>query len=221
MSASSSKKSKTGNRRRDSSVRAYKPGLRDFKKSSDNIRSRAGNDGERTVESQRALQTRRMDDIFGNFRKDIEDMMRPWSSLSQPSLWDWRFPPVSANEDYTDDREMIVRTPIFDMVDKEDRYELNVEVPGIEKEKIKVIATNDSVEISGEQSKEDKSEDRRKRSIYNERSYSSFYRTIPMPEEIVSSKVKAKLDNGVLHIHLPKKNPTKPEEQEGTTIEIT
>jgi HSP20 family protein len=221
MSASSSKKSKTGNRRRDSSVRAYKPGLRDFKKSSDNIRSRAGNDGERTVESQRALQTRRMDDIFGNFRKDIEDMMRPWSSLSQPSLWDWRFPPVSANEDYTDDREMIVRTPIFDMVDKEDRYELNVEVPGIEKEKIKVIATNDSVEISGEQSKEDISEDRRKRSIYNERSYSSFYRTIPMPEEIVSSKVKAKLDNGVLHIHLPKKNPTKPEQQEGTTIEIT
>ena len=221
MSASSSKKSKTGNRRRDSSVRAYKPGLRDFKKSSDNIRSRAGNDGERTVESQRALQTRRMDDIFGNFRKDIEDMMRPLSSLSQPSLWNWRFPPVSANEDYTDDREMIVRTPIFDMVDKEDRYELNVEVPGIEKEKIKVIATNDSVEISGEQSKEDKSEDRRKRSIYNERSYSSFYRTIPMPEEIVSSKVKAKLDNGVLHIHLPKKNPTKLEEQEGTTIEIT
>ena len=221
MSASSSKKPKTGNRRRDSNVRAYKPGLRDFKKRSDNVRSRAGNDGERTVESQRALRTRRMDDIFGNFRKDIEDMMRPWSSLSQPSLWDWRFPPVSANEDYTDDREMIVRTPIFDMVDKEDRYELNVEVPGIEKEKIKVIATNDSVEISGEQSKEDKSEDRRKRSIYNERSYSSFYRTIPMPEEIVSSKVKAKLDNGVLHIHLPKKNPTKPEEQEGTTIEIT
>ena len=221
MSASSSKKSKTGNRRRDSSVRAYKPGLRDFKKSSDNIRSRAGNDGERTVESQRALQTRRMDDIFGNFRKDIEDMMRPWSSLSQPSLWDWRFPPVSANEDYTDDREMIVRTPIYDIIDKEDRYELNVEVPGIEKEKIKVIATNDSVEISGQQSKEDKSEDRRKRSIYNERSYSSFYRTIPMPEEIVSSKVKAKLDNGVLHIHLPKKNPTKLEEQEGTTIEIT
>ena len=221
MSASSSKKPKTGNRRRDSSVRAYKPGLRDFKKSSDNIRSRAGNDGERTLESQRALRTRRMDDVFGNFRKDIEDIMRPWSSLSQPSLWDSRFPPVSADEDYTDDREIIVRTPIFDMVDKEDRYELNVEVPGIEKEKIKVIATNDSVEISGEQSKEDISEDRRKRSIYNERSYSSFYRTIPMPEEIVSSKVKAKLDNGVLHIHLPKKNPTKLEEQEGTTIEIT
>jgi HSP20 family protein len=221
MSVSSSKKSKTGNRRRDSSIRAYKPGLRDFKRGSNSIRSRAGNDGERTIASQRALQTRRMDDIFGNFRKDIEDIMRPWSSLSEPSLWDWRFPAASANEDYIDDREMILRTPIFDMVDKEDRYELKVEVPGIEKDKIKVIATNDSVEVSGEQSKEEKSEDRRKRYIHNERLYSSFYRSIPMPEEIVPSKVKAKLNNGLLHIHLPKKNPTKLEEQEGTTIEIT
>jgi HSP20 family molecular chaperone IbpA len=43
---------------------------------------------------------------------------------------------------------------------------------------------------------------------------------IPVPEEIVSSKVRAKMSNGVLHIELPKKNPTKLEEQEGTTVEI-
>jgi HSP20 family protein len=115
---------------------------------------------------------------------------------------------------------MMVRMPIFDMVDKEDRYELKVEVPGIEKEKIKVKATKDSVEISGEQSKEEESEDKRKRFIYNERSYNSFYRNIPVPEEIVSSKVTAKMSNGILHVELPKKNPTKLEEEEGTTIEI-
>src|SRR5918911_1555540 len=105
-------------------------------------------------------------------------------------------------------------------VDKEDKYELKVEVPGIEKEKVKVKATEDSVEISGEQSKEEESEDKRKRYVYNERSYNSFYRKIPVPEEIVSSKVTAKMSNGVLHIELPKKNPTKLEEEEGTTVEI-
>jgi HSP20 family protein len=132
--------------------------------------------------------------------------------LSQPSPWDWRFPPVlSPNEGYIDDSEMIV-----DMVDKEDLYELKVEVPGIENENIKVIATNDLVEVSGEQSKEEKSEYRRKRYIHNERSYRFFYRSIRMPEEIVFSKVKAKLNNGLLHIHA-----TNLEEQEGTTIEIT
>ncbi len=114
---------------------------------------------------------------------------------------------------------MIIRMPIFDMLDKDDRYELKVEIPGIEKEKVKVKATKDSLEISGEQSKEEESEDKRKRYVYNERSYNSFYRSIPIPEEIVSSKVRAKMSNGV-HIELPKKNPTKLEEQEGTTVEI-
>ena len=36
----------------------------------------------------------------------------------------------------------------------------------------------------------------------------------------LSSEVTAKMSNGVLHIELPKKNPTKLEEEEGTTVEI-
>src|ERR671933_599143 len=144
-------------------------------------------------------------------------MMIPWSSSS--SLWDWRFSFLSTTEEKKD--KNMVRFSIFDMVDKQDRYELKVEVPGIEKEKVKVKATRDSLEISGEQSKEEESEDNRRRFVYNERSYNSFYRKIPIPEEIVSSKVRAKMSNGVLRIELPKKNPTKlKEEEEGTTVEI-
>jgi HSP20 family protein len=218
MSTSSkkSKKSKTNVRKVRDGVSAYRPGLQDFKRrgSESKSGSRIGTDRERAIESQRSLQTRRMDDIFDTFRRDIEDMMMPWSSSS---LWDWRFPSLSTTEDIRD--QSMVRMPIFDMVDKEDRYELKVEVPGIEKEKVKVKATKDSLEISGEQSKEEESEDKTKRSVYNERSYNSFYRKIPVPEEIVSSKVRAKMSNGVLHIELPKKNPTKLKE-EGTTVEI-
>jgi HSP20 family protein len=216
MSTSSSKKSKTNVRRVRDSGSAYRPGLQDFKRRGSESKSgRIGSDRERAIEPQRSLQTRRMDDIFDTFRSDIEDMMMPWSSSS--SLWDWRFPPLSPTEENND--QSMARMPIFDMVDKEDRYELKVEVPGIEKEKLKVKATKDSLEISGEQSKEEESEDKRKRFVYNERSYNSFYRKIPVPEEIVSSKVRAKMSNGVLHIELPKKNPTKLEE-EGTTVEI-
>ena len=217
MSTSSSKKSKTNIRKVRDGVSAYnKPGLQDFKRGSESKSgSRIGSDRQRAIESQRSLQTRRMNDVFDTFRRDIEDMMIPWSSSS---LWDWRFPSLSTTEENND--QSMVRMPIFDMVDKEDRYELKVEVPGIEKEKVKVKATEDSVEISGEQSKEEESEDKRKRYVYNERSYNSFYRKIPVPEEIVSSKVTAKMSNGVLHIELPKKNPTKLEEEEGTTVEI-
>lgn len=217
MSTSSSKKSKANIRKVRDGVSAYRPGLQDFKRRGSESKSgRIGSDRERAIESQRSLQTRRMDNIFDTFRRDIEDMMMP--SLSPSSLWDWHFPSLPTTEDNQD--QILVRMPIFDMVNKEDRYELKVEVPGIEKEKVKVKATKDSVEISGEQSKAEESEDKRKRFVYNERSYNSFYRKIPIPEEIVSSKVKAKMSNGVLHIELPKKNPTKLEEEEGTTVEI-
>jgi HSP20 family protein len=216
MSTSSSKKSKTNIRKVRDGVSAYRPGLQDFKRRGRESKSgRIGSDRERAIESQRSLQTRRMDNVFDTFRRDIEDMMMPWSSSS---LWDWRFPSLSTTEENND--QSMVRMPIFDMVDKEDRYELKVEVPGIEKEKVKVKATKDSLEIFGEQSKEEESEDNRRRFVYNERSYNSFYRKIPIPEEIVSSKIRAKMSNGVLHIELPKKNPTKLEEEEGTKVEI-
>jgi HSP20 family molecular chaperone IbpA len=36
----------------------------------------------------------------------------------------------------------------------------------------------------------------------------------------VSSKVSAKMSNGILYVELPKKNPIKPEQEEATTVEI-
>src|SRR5919202_177124 len=216
MSTSSSKKTKTNIRKVRDDASPYKPRLQDFKRkgSSGSRNGSIASRREKTIESHRSLQARRMDNIFDTFRRDIENTLVPWSS----SLWDWRFPSLPRTDDIQD--QITVRMPIFDMVDKEDKYELKVEVPGIEKEKVKVKATEDSVEISGEQSKEEESEDKRKRYVYNERSYNSFYRKIPVPEEIVSSKVTAKMSNGVLHIELPKKNPTKLEDEEGTTVEI-
>ena len=204
---SSSNKSKINVRRGKKEGRGYTPKLQDFKRADDS------NIEKRGMQSQRALQARRMDDIFDTFRSDIEDVMNPWSSSV------WGLPSVFRGREQEEEEDMMVRNPIFDMVDKGDRYKLKVEVPGIDKEKIKVKATRDYIEISGQQSEEEKSEDKRNKYIYNERSYSSFYRSIPVPEEIVSSKVSAKMNNGILHVELPKKNPTK-EEDEATTIEI-
>lgn len=144
-------------------------------------------------------------DTFEAFRRNIERNIeraftRPW-----PSVFDWRFPsmPFGAWSD--------IRTPLCDLVDKGDRYELQVEVPGIEKEKIDLKATRHAIEITGEQT--EKTEEKGKNYVYNERSYRSFQRRVPIPEEIVPSKVNAKMVNGVLTIELPKKIPTKVEEE--------
>jgi HSP20 family protein len=82
-----------------------------------------------------------------------------------------------------------------------------VELPGIDKDNIRINAMDDSIEISAEQSQE---EDRQKKNfVYSQRGYSSFYYTIPLPEEILSSEVTAKADNkGILRVKLPKKTPS-------------
>jgi len=159
----------------------------------------------------------RLNNIFDSFRRDVEDVMNPWSSML-----DWRFPrefgmlrPYRTKED----EGVLSRTPLVDMVDKGDRYHLRLEVPGIDKDKIQLNATEDSIEISGEQSEEEHGEDKGRNYIYNERSYSSFYRSIPTPEEVIPSKISAKMRNGILQVDIPKREPSRPAGR-GTRIQI-
>jgi HSP20 family protein len=160
-----------------------------------------------------------IDDVLDNFRRDVEDMFRGW-----PSPWfrDWRFPttgllPIgSASGDILTAPSI---TPPYDLVDKGDRYELQVELPGMDKDKVNIKARKDSIDISAEQTLSE--EDKKRNYVYRSRSYSSYSATIPLPEEIVSENVKAKMNHGLLELEIPKKTPSKPEEQEGTTVRIT
>jgi HSP20 family protein len=161
------------------------------------------------VKREENRQIRHLDDVFENFRREIENTIRPWSMrFGFPSLFDPGFPSLL-------DREG-VRLPLCDMVDKGNRYELHLEIPGIDKEKLNVKATSNSVEVSAEKS--ERSEEKRKGYIYSERSQSSFYRMIPVPEEIVPSKVNAKFNNGILTVDLPKKNLSKA--KQATRIDV-
>ena len=158
---------------------------------------------ERGKQEQRSM---RLNSLFDEFRRDIEGVMNPWSSNLE-----WRLPrefsiirPEVMREERTRSR-----TPLVDMVDKGDRYFLRLELPGIEKDKVHLTATDYSIEISAEQSeeKQETDEDESHNYIYNERSYRSFYRSIPIPEEILSSKITAKMQNGILQVEIPKKAP--------------
>jgi HSP20 family protein len=142
------------------------------------------------------------DDIFEGFRRDLEEAFYfpKWSFFGGP-------------KELVSDLE--TRVPLCDMEDLGDKYEVTVESPGIPKDKITLKAGTDYIDISGEQEK--KTEEKRKNYLYNERSYSSLRRRISTPEEIVPSKIDAKMENGVLRIQVPKKTPTKNEE---TKVEI-
>ena len=154
----------------------------------------------------RSLRTRRMDSIFDDFRNSIESIMNPLSS--------WGYFPSYGSLGM---EEGGVRTPVYDMIDDGDKYKLRVELPGIDKENIHVKVMDDYVEISAEQSQEE--DERKKNFVYNRRSYSSFYCRIPVPEEILSSEVTAKIDSkGILRVELPKK--TKPQDIKTRSITV-
>jgi HSP20 family protein len=158
----------------------------------------------RDEEPKSMMPTRGISSVFDSFMREFERMARPWSMPM-----DWQFPSLFEARD--------MRMALYELSDRGDRFELQVEVPGIDKEKIDVKATKYSVEISGKHS--EKTEEKGKRYLYTERTYRSFYRSVPLPEEIVPSRVAAKVENGILKIDLPKKMPTKGE-GEATKVDV-
>jgi HSP20 family protein len=81
-----------------------------------------------------------------------------------------------------------------------------MDIPGVKKNEIKLNVTDNSLEVSAEHKEE--SEEKKKNYLKKERNQVSFYRTLPLSENVVSGKVKAKLSDGVLDIVLPKSKPT-------------
>lgn len=104
-----------------------------------------------------------------------------------------------------------VRQPALDLVDKGDRIVATVELPGLKKEDIKLDVSEDHLEVSAE--KKADIEEKRKSYYRRERSYAGFYRSIPLPSEINPDKVKARYENGVLEIELPKIKTSKPSKE--------
>lgn len=98
--------------------------------------------------------------------------------------------------------EWPIRTPLSDLVDKGDAFELKVELPGVDKEDIKITADKNSISISAERKKTE--EEKKKNYYYCERTYTGYNRVFSLPEEIDPNKVDAEFKNGVLSVNLPK-----------------
>ncbi len=99
------------------------------------------------------------------------------------------------------------RTPHIDMLDKGDSIVVSAEMPGIPKDNIDINVEENALEISGKSSGE--SEENKGDYYRKERYEASFYRYLPLPEEVKPEEARAKMNNGVLEITLPKKSPVK------------
>jgi HSP20 family protein len=72
----------------------------------------------------------------------------------------------------------------------------------MEEKDVEVTMSDNVLTIKGEKKME--TEETEKPYAYMERSYGSFFRSIPLNVEVVTDKVEATFDKGVLTIDLPK-----------------
>jgi len=155
------------------------------------------------------------DDFFETYTQNMQNMQnimgQVWPSSMLPSMR--IMTPFELFDKVTD-----TRLPLCDVIDRGDKYEINLEVPGINKEQIDVKATKNSIRISGSQT--EKTKEKGKKYVYSERSYKAFHRQIPFVDEIIPSQISAKVLDGILEINAPKKNPTKVEGNEEFKVNI-
>jgi HSP20 family protein len=133
------------------------------------------------------------DSIFDDFRKSFDVLMRPYYPLEMRILEPGGSP---------------VRYAPVDIIDEGDHYVVHAELPGFTKEDVDVQINSDGMSIVAK--KEMKKEDKKKNYLHHERMYSSYERSVSFPEEIDPSKAEGKMNNGVLELKVPKKEP-KPE----------
>ena len=136
-----------------------------------------------------------IDKSIDNLRKEVEKAFSSFPSISMPKM------PQSS----------------CDVIDEGKQFRVKMDVPGIKKNEIKLNVTENSLEISGEHKEE--SEEKKKNYLTKERSQISYYRTLPLSENVVASKVKAKLSDGVLDITLPKSKPTKTQKKKSVSVQ--
>jgi HSP20 family protein len=98
--------------------------------------------------------------------------------------------------------------PAVDIFEKDDKFVVKAEVPGMKDEDIDVSVVGDTLMIKGEK----KTESEVKETDYYrcERAYGSFYRSIPLPSTVDTNKIEANFEDGVLEVTLPKSAEVKP-----------
>lgn len=97
------------------------------------------------------------------------------------------------------------RSPALDVAETERVYTVKLEMPGVNKEDVKVSVEGRQVTVRAESQHTEEKTDV-ERVIYRERTASSYARTFTLPVEVDQAEALARLEQGVLTLTLPKRN---------------
>jgi len=129
-------------------------------------------------------------DLFEPFMELQKEVDRIFNDFMRPARTDYEF------------------LPRVDAYETEDKVVLEVEVPGVKKDELKITVEDGVLRISGEKKTEKDEKGRNYRIV--ERSFGKFERAFVIPDYVDTKNISAKYDDGVLILEMPKKKEEKP-----------
>lgn len=93
-------------------------------------------------------------------------------------------------------------SPSCEVIEEDKHFLMKFDLPGVNKDQVKITIDKDQLTIQAERKEEQKSEDKKK--YFSEIAYGSYVRTFTLPDVIDEKQVDAKFENGVLSVRIPK-----------------
>ncbi len=98
--------------------------------------------------------------------------------------------------------------PAVDVAEEDNEYVVKIELPGVNKDDVKITLESNILTIRGEKKAEKETKEKNYHRM--ERSYGSFQRSFTLPTTVKNDKIDAEYRDGILSITLPKAEEAKP-----------
>ena len=99
--------------------------------------------------------------------------------------------------------------PSVNIKESTDEFEVELAAPGLEKKDFNIELNNDMLTISSEKKIENEIKEGQQ-FARREFSYQSFSRSFTLPNTVDNEKIRARYENGILRVSIPKKDEAKP-----------
>ena len=106
-----------------------------------------------------------------------------------------------------------------DVREKEDGYEIDMDLPGFKKDQVELTLENGYLTVTANKGFDKDEKDKQGRMIRQERYAGSMQRSFYVGDNMTEEDVKAHFEDGVLHLNLPKKDAKKVPEKKTICIE--
>lgn len=106
-----------------------------------------------------------------------------------------------------------------DIRETDNSYELDIDLPGFKKEDLKLELKDGYLTVNAETRTDSDGKDNNGRYVRRERYYGSMSRSFYVGESLTEEDIRAKFEDGILKLSIPKEQPKKTEEKKYIAIE--